>query len=110
MKQITKTYTITATPDTLLKFERFLAMMHWNRGHSALFGMSFDGDGHERLKVDPEPPKRPDHWLISRCGPELEVAYNDCYMSFHLNRDRTYYKAKNGVITKSPFDNHPNMG
>jgi hypothetical protein len=47
--------TLTGTPDTLRKIQAFLALMHFNAGHSGMFAMRFDGDGHERLKVEPPP-------------------------------------------------------
>jgi hypothetical protein len=46
---------LTGTPDTLRKIQAFLALMHFNQGHSGTFGIHFDGDGHERLTVDPAP-------------------------------------------------------
>jgi hypothetical protein len=52
---MTQTITITATEDTWVKLIRFLALLHHNGGHSGVFGMSFDGDGHERLAVSPTP-------------------------------------------------------
>lgn len=51
----TKTYTITASPDVHRRLERFLALLHYNAGHSAIFGMQFDGDGQDRVNVDPAP-------------------------------------------------------
>lgn len=51
----TKTYTITASPAVHRRLERFLALLHYNAGHSAVFGMSFDGDGRDRLEVAPAP-------------------------------------------------------
>lgn len=55
MSTETRTYTITASPDVLRRFERFLALLHYNAGHSAIFGLQFDGDGRDRLTVDPPP-------------------------------------------------------
>lgn len=100
MNTVTKIFTITATPDTMKRFERFLCFFHYNGGHSGLFGMPFDGDGHERLKVDPPPDKKnSDHWLIANGGPELEIALDDRYQSFHLDRHRRFYTAKDGELS-----------
>jgi len=46
-----KTFTITAPAGIMRRLEGFLALMHFNAGHSAMFGMCFDGDGNERLRV-----------------------------------------------------------
>lgn len=52
--EITKKFTVTASPETMKVFESFMALLHWNGrwGHSACFGMSFDGDGDGRFTVD----------------------------------------------------------
>ena len=55
MSTETRTYTLTASPDVLRRVERFLALLHYNAGHSAIFGLQFDGDGRDRLAVDPPP-------------------------------------------------------
>lgn len=99
MKTITKIFTITATPDTMLRFERFMAFFHFNGGHSGLFGMCFDGDGHERFKCDPPPDKCKDHWIINT-GQELEIAGDTDYKSYSLDRDKHHYVAKDGVLTR----------
>ena len=48
-----QTYTITASPEVIERFERFLAMLtvSSSSGHSGTFGMSFDGDGAEEFLV-----------------------------------------------------------
>lgn len=100
MNTITKNFSITATPSVMKRFERFLCFLHYNGGHSAVFGMPFDGDGSDRLRVDPAPEKvNQDHHLIANGGPELEIALDDCYKSFSLNRNRRFYTAKNGILT-----------
>ena len=101
MNTVTKQFTITATPDTMRKFERFLCFFHYNGGHSGLFAMPFDGDGHEVLSVDP-PPERinSDHHLIADAGHELEIAYEKSYGCFALDRNRTHYKAQDGTLTR----------
>lgn len=51
MKNIKRTFTVEADPETLRKVESMLALMHFNCGHSHSFGMHFDGDGPFSLKV-----------------------------------------------------------
>lgn len=48
-------FTITADKDTLNSLDKFFALLHHNPGHSATFGMDFDGDGHQVFVVDPPP-------------------------------------------------------
>lgn len=98
---ITKTFTITADESTMRRFENFLCFLHYNGGHSGVFGMPFDGDGSDRLQCDPPPRKRnQDHHLIADGGPELELAYDSCFKSFSLDRSRNSYVAKNGVLSR----------
>ena len=93
---VKETFEIEATPDTMGKFKAFLGFFHYNGGHSGLFGMSFDGDGHERLTVKPEP--LPDKKLrkgihaIGGAGPELELAHDDgTYSALVVDRDKHSY-------------------
>jgi hypothetical protein len=51
MPKVTAQFTITADAETLEKFTRLLGLMHFNAGHSGLFAIDFDGDGHDRLRV-----------------------------------------------------------
>lgn len=90
MALVRKTYVITATEDTIRKLEALLALMHYNGGHSGTFGMDFDGDGHERLKVEPAPDesfRRLVH-LIGGSGAAVEVAGEHSYRGIHLDRKR----------------------
>lgn len=50
---ITKTFTISANPDMMLKIERFLAWLHFNTawGHSATIAIDCDGDGSDAVTV-----------------------------------------------------------
>ena len=91
----TKTYTITATTDTLRKFEGFLALLHFNTGwgHSNLFAMPCDGDGHEHFRVDPEPDK---HWRkkaskIGGTGATVEIAQERSYLGRFIDYSRKAY-------------------
>jgi hypothetical protein len=54
---IEKTFTIKAFPETMEMFERFLAMLHYNQGSSYTYGVAFDGDGCDILRVSPAPPR-----------------------------------------------------
>lgn len=49
----TKTFTITANPEMMLKIERFLAWLHYNSawGHSATIAIDCDGDGSDTVTV-----------------------------------------------------------
>lgn len=103
-KKITKTFTITVNnQETMDKFERFLCFLHYNGGHSGIFGMEFDGDGPDRLKVDPAPPKDPrgyNDFSIINSGQELEIAYKSCYRSFKIDRNIHHYKAQGRKLYK----------
>lgn len=101
MNTVSKTFTFTATPEVMKRFENFLCFFHYNGGHSGMFGMCFDGDGSDKLRCNPPPTKiNRDSSLISHSVNELEIAYNDCYKSYALNRNRNQYKAKNGELTR----------
>jgi hypothetical protein len=52
----TKSYTITATPDVLERFENFMRHLQYcsGVGHSTDVVMSIDGDGADRFKVKPD--------------------------------------------------------
>ena len=97
MKKVTKTYTITATEDTLRKFEGFLALLHYNTGwgHSNLFAMPCDGDGHESFNVEPEPDE---HWrkkvsAIGQTGVTVEIALEHGYLGRFVDYNRKSYTA-----------------
>ena len=53
MSNPTKTFTITANPDMMLKIERLLAWLHYNSawGHSATIAIDCDGDGSDEVTV-----------------------------------------------------------
>jgi len=92
---VTRTYTITATEDTLTKFEGFLALLHFNTawGHSNLFAMPCDGDGHEHFKVQPEPDQ---HWRkkvaqIGGVGASVEIALEKGYAARFIDYKRKAY-------------------
>lgn len=72
-----KTYTIRGTKGALHKLETFFAFMHYNGGHTGLFAMPFDGDGHERLTIDPAPDEslRKPAQATAGVGAGVEIAY-----------------------------------
>ena len=83
---IKKSFEIESIPLVMRRFERFLAMLHYNSawGHSAMFAMPLDGDGAERFKVSPKPGFRYEVNLVGGIGGTVEIAYDDCYASKHL--------------------------
>ena len=50
---VTKTFTVTAEPEVMERFERLLCLMQHSTlvGHSGIFGMYLDGDGADRFKI-----------------------------------------------------------
>jgi hypothetical protein len=87
----TKTFTITAPDDTMEKLEAFFSMLHYNGGHSGIFGMSFDGDGHESAKFDPEPAKFAAGGEISGVGTDAEIVTSkSACTGYMFEKDRKY--------------------
>lgn len=87
----TRTYTITASPSVLARFERLLALFHFASGwgHSGCFGMSLDGDGPERLQVEPEPRQyRKGVGEISNVGYDVELATDRGFAGLFEDSDR----------------------
>lgn len=81
-----KVFTITASPGVMRRIERFLALLHHNSrfGHSATFGMPLDGDGEDKVTVDPTPDYAGEVGMIGSVGGDIEIAYNDSYSCFGL--------------------------
>lgn len=104
MRMVTKTFTITAPEDTMDKFEAFLCFFHYNGGHSGLFGMPFDGDGHESMKIEPPPARSRGAQRIADAGTELEIAAgNGVFRSYKVVRDPHYYAYEDGkLLEKNP--------
>lgn len=73
MINITKKFEITANAEAMAKFEAFLAMLHYNGGHSGIFAMEFDGDGSDSLKVSPKPEKFAAGLEMSGVGADVEI-------------------------------------
>ena len=59
--------------------------MHYNAGHSSTFGLSFDGDGADRLTVDPAPDRSLRTEVHNVCG-DVEVAGDDGYYTKTIKR------------------------
>lgn len=98
---MTKSFTITANPDVMARFEKFLCFLHYNGGHSGIFGMSFDGDGHERLRVEPAPDKGSRDWSrISSAGPEVEVALDKCCKALSVDRNKNQYRCDGKTLVR----------
>jgi hypothetical protein len=82
-----KTFTVTAEPKVMKRFERLLAMMHFcsSWGHSSYFGMPLDGDGPDRFKVAEVTaiPKEERSKLAkeveNNMKGDLELAFDDSY-------------------------------
>ena len=88
MNLVKKTFTIEATPDTMKRFERFLCFFHYNGGHSGLFAMSFDGDGHEVMKVDPAPDESLKEGMGDISGKDVEIAEEEGFSGKSLQPER----------------------
>jgi hypothetical protein len=83
---VSKDLTISATSEVWRKLERFFALLHFNAGHTAIFGMTFDGDGADGFKIDPPPSEalRKPAQRIGDAGPTLEMATTNSYVSKHV--------------------------
>jgi len=87
----TKTFTVTATEEVMARFERFLALLHYNSsfGHTSLFAMHLDGDGSDRLQV-----KEIDGNLahevdaIGGVGYNVEIAGNKKYYGVFIDHEK----------------------
>jgi len=97
MKKVTKTYTITFSSSILMKrFERLLALFHFNSGfgHSGKFGMPLDGDGSEKISVDMFRVKSNKGSLphevnaIAGAAYSIDVALDNSYSGFYRDKDR----------------------
>lgn len=53
MKNVTKTFTITAVPSVMKKIERLMTMIHFSgsSGHSGVLAIQLDGDGKDHVSV-----------------------------------------------------------
>ena len=85
--QVVKTFTVTAEPKVMKRFERLLAMMHFcsSWAHTSYFGMPLDGDGPDRFSVAEVTaiPKEERSKLAkeveNNMKGDLELAFDDSY-------------------------------
>lgn len=100
-EQITKTFTVTASKDVMKRFERFLALLHYNSsfGHSNHFGMYLDGDGPEKLRVNEVNHElHREVELIGSTAYDVEIANTDNYSGLYKDRHK-----ENSYHTESEF-------
>ena len=100
-EHVTLDVKIKGHPDTMKKFVRFLAMLHHNGGHSAFFGLWFDGDGHDHLKVEPwefedVDTLRGGAQMIADVGHDVEAASDSGWSAMPLNYSRSSYTVNMG--------------
>lgn len=102
-----RTYTISGSPAVLDRLERFFALLHYNAGHSAIFGMWLDGDGADRVCVEP-PPSPAFRQAAQNIGGALdgvEYASGRGYTAAALDRTRATYRCevgKDGSLRRVP--------
>lgn len=100
---VTETFTITAAPDVMRRFKRFLALLHCNSGwgHSAYFAMPLDGDGADRFRVhDFKTDYAADVELIGSVGYGVEIALTDGYTTKDFGKPSRHYIAKDGKLIR----------
>jgi hypothetical protein len=92
MSTVTKEFRVTASPHVMAKFEKFMAMLHFNSrfGHSAAFGMWLDGDGSDKFTLSPAPPRivGSEVNLIGGVGYDVEMACDGYYGGLFIDRKR----------------------
>lgn len=91
--EVTKTFTVTTSPELMARLERFLALLHFNSnfGHSGMFAMPLDGDGSEKIRVaelvgNAKLARQVD--LIGGVGYDIEVARSVGYSGRFIDRER----------------------
>lgn len=89
MKSKTINYKITAPENVHKRLQAFLAFFHYNGGHTGTFGMDFDGDGNEFMKVEPAPDRKLARKMhaIADSGQAVECA-NQSGNYYSIPRDR----------------------
>lgn len=90
-EKIKKTFEIEATEEVMERFEKLLAMFHFNSrwGHSALFGMYLDGDGDDMFTVkDIDEDRRYGVNAIGGVGYGVEVATSNGYTGTFTDRSK----------------------
>lgn len=90
--QITKKYEITfSDPYIMERFERLLALFHFNSsfGHSGMFGMSLDGDGPEKIKINSFSPKYCHEVdAIGDANYDIDIAIDNGYSGRYINKEK----------------------
>ncbi len=107
--QITKTFTITTSPSVMKCFERFLALLHWNSrfGHSSIFAMPLDGDGSDKVTVNPEPEHSTEVDLLAGVGLDIEIARENSYSGKFVGNNGTRYFVKNNKLYRERINQDP---
>jgi hypothetical protein len=89
-KKVTKTFTVTATPGVMRRFERFMALLHYNAGfgHSAHFAMFLDGDGWDKFELAEVDKRLKNEVDVIGCvGRDVEIACTDKYIARSFRKD-----------------------
>ena len=99
-ERITRTFEITTSKDVMERFERFLALLHYNScfGHSGLFAMPLDGDGSDKVTISPRLRFQHEVDLCGGIGGDIEIAYDDCYVVRNTTPLRSSWTVKTGGI------------
>ena len=105
-ERITKTFAITTSPDVMERFERFLALLHYNScfGHSGLFAMPLDGDGSDKVEVSPRLRFQHEVDLCAGIGGDVEIAYDDCYTVKRVSDMGSNWVVKTGGILYKDYE------
>jgi hypothetical protein len=100
-----KVFTISFSDKSLMeRFERFLALLHFNSnfGHSSIFGMEMDGDGSEKIQVkDVNRDYKNGVDLIGGVGYQIELADDHGYKGkFVDGKSHAFYYTKDSSLYK----------
>jgi len=87
------TFKVTVPAHLRSRFERFFALLHYNGGHSGIFGVFFDGDGNDSCHVTPAPPGSYAKQVgrIGGAGPAIELAWDNNYQAVYPDWDKGHY-------------------
>ena len=104
-ERITKTFTITTSADVMKRLERFFAMLHFNSnwGHSSFFGLFVDGDGADKITVDPKPTNHEEVDLLGGVGFDVEIAQDNSYTGRFFAKERTAYWVKDKKLYRQKY-------
>lgn len=102
----TRAFEITTSPRIMKRIERFLALLHYNSsfGHSAMFGMSLDGDGSEKAEVKGISKSLSfEVDAIGGVGYDIEIACDNCYTGnfFDDRRQTPWYTGPSANLYKA---------